>query len=371
MSSPSPQLFQPLTVGNLVLQHRVVMAPLTRFRANAQHIHTDIAVKYYTQRASIPGTLIISEATFIAPQAGGYANVPGIWSDEQIASWKKVTDAIHAKGSFIYIQLWALGRAADPAQLVLEDSSFQAVSSGNIRMGGREAAPRPLTVDEIKEYVQFYATAASNAVHKAGFDGVEIHNANGYLPDQFLQDVSNNRTDEYGGSIENRARFGLEVIDAVTKAVGEKIVGIRFSPWSEFQDMGMKDPIPTFSHMIETIRDRYPDFGYIHLVEPRINAAVDIEVKQGQTNEVFRKLWGSKVYLTAGGYKKEDALKAAETDNTLVVFGRYFISNPDLVLRLKEDIPLTMYDRNAFYAHTVPEGYIDWPFANEMEAAVA
>ena len=146
-----------------------------------------------------------------------------------------MTDAVYAKGSFIYIQLWALGRAADSAQLVLENPSFQPVSSGNVRMGGRDAAPRPLTVDEIKEYVQFYATAASNAVHKAGFDGVEIHNANGYLPDQFLQDVSNNRTDEYGGSIKNRARFGLEIIDAVTKAVGEKIVGIRFSPWSEFQ----------------------------------------------------------------------------------------------------------------------------------------
>ena len=155
----------------------------------------------------------------------------------------QVTDAVHAKGSFIYLQLWALGHAADPAQLVLEDPSFKCISSGNIQLvslgnvkiEGQDLAPHSLTVDEIKEYVQFYATAASNAVHKAGFDGVEIHNANGYLPDQFLQDVSNNRTDEYGGSIENRARFGLEVIDAVTKAVGEKIVGIRFSPWSEFQ----------------------------------------------------------------------------------------------------------------------------------------
>lgn len=281
----------------------------------------------------------------------------------------QVTDAVHAKGSFIYLQLWALGRAADPAQLVLEDPSFKCISSGNIQLvslgnvkiEGQDLAPHSLTVDEIKEYVQFYATAASNAVHKAGFDGVEIHNANGYLPDQFLQDVSNNRTDEYGGSIENRARFGLEVIDAVTKAVGEKIVGIRFSPWSEFQgqsfalgigrrclcslrhnlDMGMKDPIPTFSYMIETIRDRYPDFGYIHLVEPRIYGAVDIEIKQGQTNEVFRKLWGSKVYLTAGGYKKEDALKAAETDNTLVVFGRYFISNVGLPIMLVYTYMLT------------------------------
>ncbi|ETW78410.1 hypothetical protein HETIRDRAFT_157891 [Heterobasidion irregulare TC 32-1] len=361
-------IFSPLTVGNAKLQHRIVMAPMTRFRANVQHVPTDLTVKYYAQRASVPSTLIISEAAFIAPQAGGYADVPGIWSDEQVAAWRKVTGVVHAKGSFIYLQLWALGRAADPAQLVLEDPS-SLVSLGNVKIEGQDLAPHSSTVDEIKEYVQFYATAASNAVHKAGFDGVEIHNANGYLPDQFLQDVSNNRTDEYGGSIENRARFGLEVIDAVTKAVGEKAVGIRFSPWSEFQDMGMKDPIPTFSYMIETIRDRYPDFGYIHLVEPRIYGAVDIEIKQGQTNEVFRKLWGSKVYLTAGGYK-EDALKAAETDNTLVVFGRYFISNPDLVLRLKEDISLAMYDRNTSYAHTVPEGYIDWLFANETKGTV-
>ena len=258
-----------------------------------------------------------------------------------------MTDAVHAKGSFIYIQLWALGRAAYPAQLASEDPSFPYVSAGNIRLEGRDVTPRALTVEEIKQYVQLYATAASNAVHKAGFDGVEIHNGNGYLPDQFLQDVSNNRTDNYGGSIENRARFGLEVIDAITKAVGEKVVGIRLSPWGTYQgesflmnlrthfscslrpdlDMGMKDPIPTFSHYITAIRDRHPDFGYIHLVEPRVDGGSDIEVPQGQTNEVFRKLWGSRAYLSAGGYTREDAFKVAEAQDALIAFGRYFISN--------------------------------------------
>ena len=245
------------------------------------------------------------------------------------------------------MQLWALGRAANPAHLASEGPSFPYVSAGNIRLEGRDVTPRALTVEEIKQYVQLYATAASNAVHKAGFDGVEIHNGNGYLPDQFLQDVSNNRTDNYGGSIENRARFGLEVIDAITKAVGEKVVGIRLSPWGTYQgesflmnlrthfscslrpdlDMGMKDPIPTFSHYITAIRDRHPDFGYIHLVEARVNGVLDVEVPEGQTNEVFRKLWGSRAYLSAGGYTRGDAFKAAEAQDALIVFGRDFISN--------------------------------------------
>lgn len=158
----------------------------------------------------------------------------------------QVTAAVHAKGSFIYLQLWALGRAADPAQLVREDPSFSVVSSGDIPANSDAPAPRPLTVEEIKEYVQLFATAASNAVHKAGFDGVEIHSANGYLPDQFLQDVWNNRTDEYGGSIENRTRFSLEIVDAVTKAVGEKATGIRFSPWGSIRQSQSPyhDPLP-------------------------------------------------------------------------------------------------------------------------------
>lgn len=206
------------------------MAPLTRYRANSAHVHTDdLALPYYTQRASVPGTLIVSEGTFIGPRAGGFANVPGIWSDEQCAAWKKVrtrrkprcdhhdmhltfaylpesdfctsqiTDSVHSKGSFIVIQLWAIGRAADPSQLVSEDPSFKDayISAGDVQLTGQPIPPRPLTVPEIKEYVDWYAKAAENAVKKAGFDGVEVHGAHGYLVDQFLQDRTNNRTDEY------------------------------------------------------------------------------------------------------------------------------------------------------------------------------
>lgn len=370
MSSIQHKLFQPISVGNVELQHRVVMAPLTRFRADDQHVPTDLAVKYYAQRASVPGTLIISEATFIAAKAGGYDQVPGIWSEEQISAWKKVTDAVHAEGSFIYMQLWALGRAADSALLSRDNASFPVISASDIPLTGRDQPPRPLSIEDIKEYTQLYATAASNAVNKAGFDGVEIHGANGYLPDQFLQDVSNNRTDEYGGSIENRARFVLEVIDAIVQAVGEKAVGIRFSPWGKFQDMGMKDPIPTFSHIIAAIRDRYPNFSYIHLVEPRISGPMDIIPEEGQTNEVFRKLWSPRPYLTAGGYTKDEAVTVAEEQDAIVVFGRMFISNPDLPLRLQKGIALTPYEREAFYTNTAA-GYVDWPFADESLRAAA
>lgn len=291
--SPNAKLFQPVQLGDIgLLGHRIVMAPLTRYRANSAHVHTDdLALPYYTQRASVPGTLLVSEGTFIAPRAGGFANVPGIWSDEQCAAWKKVctsettirglisytllcynltepdfstsqvTDSVHSKGSFIVVQLWAIGRTANPSQLISEDPSFADayISSGDVQLTGQPIPPRPLTLPEIKEYVGWYAKAAENAVKKAGFDGVEIHGAHGYLVDQFLQDRTNNRTDEYvicvpcvsikrasgriaykgtyryGGSVENRSRFGLEVIDAVTKAVGPGKVGIRLSPWSNFQ----------------------------------------------------------------------------------------------------------------------------------------
>jgi NADPH2 dehydrogenase len=250
----TPKLFQPIQVGDLQLEHRVVLAPLTRVRADKKHVHQlPIAQEYYTQRASVPGTLLITEATFIAAQAGGINNVPGIWSDEQVTAWKKVsfshhspnnllictqiTESVHAKGSFIYLQLWALGRAASPKQLE-EEGSFPYVSSSDIPLSNRpkeDPSPRPLTLSEIKEFVELYATAASNAVHRAGFDGVEIHGANGYLIDQFLQTTSNRRTDDYGGSVENRARFALEVTEAVVKRIGAKKTGIRFSPWGSFQ----------------------------------------------------------------------------------------------------------------------------------------
>ncbi|KAG9127788.1 hypothetical protein FRC07_009175, partial [Ceratobasidium sp. 392] len=363
----SSQLFQPLQVGDITLQHRVVMAPLTRFRADEQHVHGDLAVQYYGQRAEVPGTLLITEATFIAAEAGGYNNVPGIETDAQIAAWKKVVDAVHANGSFIYLQLWALGRVAKPEVLKAE-GNYPLVSASPIRLDDKHGVPQELSKDDIKRYVGLYAQAAKNAVFGAGFDGVEIHSANGYLLDQFLQDNTNQRTDEYGGSPKNRARFVLEVAEAVTAAVGAKKTGIRLSPWSTFQGMRMKNPIPTFSYVLEQLVQRFPDFAYIHLVEYAGNfgPAASESNNIPASNDFARAIWGSKTYLSAGGYNPESALKAAdELENTGIVFGRYFISNPDLPRRLQNGASLAAFDMNTFYSPGA-KGYTDYPRVQEV-----
>ncbi|GBE84625.1 Probable inactive dehydrogenase [Sparassis crispa] len=365
MSSESaPKLFQPIKVGDMTLAHRVVLAPLTRYRANAAHVHGDLAVEYYAQRASIVGTLLIAEAAFISAKAGGFAHVPGIWNEAQIAAWKKITDAVHARGSYIYIQLWALGRATDLQVLEKEDPSFPYVSASDIQLTGKPKAPRPLTEEEIKEYIQMYATAASNAVHGAGFDGIEIHGANGYLPDQFLQDVSNKRTDKYGGSIENRARFLLELLGAISAKIGAQKTAIRLSPWGEFQDMRMEDPVPTFKYVVSKIAEMLPDFAYIHFTEPRVSGNLDRSVKDGETNDYFRKVWAPRPIISAGGYTRETALAAADETGDLIAFGRAYISNPDLPLRLRMNLPVAKYDRDTFYTPENPKGYIDYPFAD-------
>lgn len=271
------KLFKPLKVGSTQLDHRVVMAPLTRFRADFDHVPTDVMAQYYAQRALVPGTLLISEATFISAKAGGYPNIPGLYTDAQLAAWKKVTDAVHAKGSKIYVQLWYLGRAAHPDPVgsggALPDDKFDYehdfVSASDVKMYENGPTPRPLTEDEIAATINDYATAAKNAVEKAGFDGVEIHGAHGYLIDQFTQDTSNKRTDKWGGSIENRARFAIEVARAVVSAVGADRTGIRLSPWARFQGMGMPDPIPQFSYLIHQLRQL--DLAFLHLVEPRVS----------------------------------------------------------------------------------------------------
>ncbi|KAF8890992.1 hypothetical protein BD779DRAFT_1799320 [Infundibulicybe gibba] len=369
-----PKLFQPIQLGRLALQHRVVLAPLTRFKSgHADHIPTVPLMKeYYTQRASTPGSLIITEATFIAAQAGGYANVPGIWSQQQIDAWKQITDAVHAKGSFIFLQLWALGRAAEPDTLTAEDPTFPHISASNVKLSSHptsEAAPRALTISEIDEYVALYAQAARNAA-TAGFDGVEIHGANGYLIDQFLQDVSNVREDEYGGSVENRSRFALRVVDAVVDAVGADRTGLRLSPWSSFQDMGMSDPLPQFTHLISTLARTHTDLAYIHLVEPRVAGIGDRTSAAHESNGTLRAAWAPRRVITAGGYDRAGALAVAEEDgDALVAFGRNYISNPDLPKRLKRDIPLTPYDRKTFYVPVDQpgsgHGYVDYPFAEE------
>ncbi|KAF7322069.1 FMN-linked oxidoreductase [Mycena kentingensis (nom. inval.)] len=365
-------LFQPIAVGPLKLQHRVVLAPLTRLRVDTKGIPIlPIVKEYYSQRASVPGTLIISEATLIAAKASGFPHLPGIYSAEQIAAWKEVVNSVHAKGSHIFLQLLALGRSAKPAALKAIDPSLELLGPSDIPIDPTATErPRPMTVAEIDEYVQLYAQAAKTAI-AAGFDGVEIHNANGCLLDQFLQDVSNNRTDEYGGSIENRSRLTLRVLRAIADVVSEDRVAIRFSPWSPFIGMGMSDPLPTFSHVISEIKSGFPALAYLHLIEPRIAAhdTVDTTAENAsQTNAPLLDVWGTeRPIVCAGGFTRESAMKLAEErpKNQLVAFGRTFIANPDLPRRLKENIPLNPYDRATFYlrGETGPTGYTDQPFA--------
>ncbi|KAJ7146474.1 NADH:flavin oxidoreductase/NADH oxidase [Mycena epipterygia] len=361
----SPKLFQPTRLGDIELNHRVVFAPTTRFRADANNAPLPHVAEYYEQRASTSGSLLISEATFIAPRAGGYKNAPGIWSDEQISAWKKVTDRIHAKGSYIYLQLWALGRAGD-AELLAE-SGLPHVSASNVPVTGGPA-PRPLTVEEIQEYVQLYATAASNAVHKAGFDGVEVHAANGYLLDQFLHDRSNIRTDAYGGSVENRTRFPLEVVDAVVQAVGQQKTAIRVSPWGTYLDMQFDNPKPTYAHLVTQLRERHPDLAYVHAVEPRVDGTETVDVKEGYSNDFLRDIWGDRPFISAGGYTRETAIAAAEEKGDLIAFSRPYIANPDLPYRLLHGIALAVGNRALYYApgSVDPKGYTDYPFASAV-----
>ncbi|KAJ6587563.1 hypothetical protein DFH09DRAFT_1027543 [Mycena vulgaris] len=371
MTSSIPKLFQPIKIGRLDLKHRVVLAPLTRYRSSDPgHVPLLPMMKeYYTQRATTPGTLLITEATFIAARAGGQAHVPGIWSEEQIAAWKEITDSVHAAGSYFFLQMWALGRAADPEQLHKEDASFPFVSASDVKMSSGKENPRPLTVPEIQEYVGLYAQAAKNAI-RAGFDGVEVHGANGYLLDQFIQDVSNKRTDNYGGSPENRARFPLEVVAAVTKAVGADRTGIRLGPWSTFQEMKMADPKPTFAHLVSEIKKAHPDFAYIHVIEPRVSGDSDHESEGDPgSNDFLRELWAPKTMISAGGYSRETALaRAEERPNEAMAFGRQFLANPDLPVRLMKEIRLNEPDRDTFYRTGSPTGYTDYPFAGEREA---
>ncbi|CAG82798.2 hypothetical protein B0I72DRAFT_134116 [Yarrowia lipolytica] len=369
-------LFKPIKIGATQLQNRVVMAPLTRTRAQ-KNIPSDLAVEYYKQRGSSPGTLLISEATYIHPSSGGGGfgaeTVPGIWNDSAIvAGWKKVIDGVHSEGSKMYIQLWDIGRVADYE--ILSKNGYDLTGPSAIAQAGDEEGAkhvRALTIPEIKQKVQRYVDAAKAAL-EAGADGVEVHSANGYLPDQFIHWNSNHRTDEYGGSIENRARFTLEIIDAVSAAIGADRVGVRFSPWTTFQDMEVSEEktLPQFKYLFEQLEKRGVEdaskrLSYIHVIEPRANGIFDMTPEPWQSNEPFRKIWTGNL-IRAGGFNRQLAIDTAqEDDKTLIAFGRRFIANPDLVYRLEKDLPLTKWDRDTFYVPG-PKGYTDYPFYKDQ-----
>lgn len=358
-------LFQPLRIGDIELQHRVVMAPLTRLRADAEHVPLPMATTYYEQRASVPGTLIIAEATQISASEGGIPHGPGIWTEAQILGWKKITDAVHTKGSYIYCQLIALGRAADPDQLKKE-GGYDLLAPSPIPMESGMPTPKELSEEQIQRIVSNFAIAANNAI-RAGFDGVEVHGANGYLVDQFLQDVSNERQDQWGGSVPNRARFGLDVARALVNAVGPERVGFRLSPWNTWQSMKMTDPVPQFAYFVEQLKQL--KLAYLHVIESRVINNVDCEKTEGIN--FLLDIWGrTSPVLVAGGYNAENVQVAMEgeykNNDVAVVFGRHFLANPDLPFRLRHRLPLNGYDRSSFYTATQEKGYADYPFSTEF-----
>ena len=355
------KLFSPLRIGGKTLNHRIAMAPMTRLRADQSHLPLPSVKEYYEQRASVPGSLIVTEATIISPRHGGYPNVPGIYSDSQVAAWKEVTDAVHMKGSAIFLQLWALGRAANPA--FLSQGQHPLLSASDVPMKSTFSdeihQPRPMTESEIHDSIADFRAAAKNAI-KAGFDGVEIHGANGYLVDQFLQDVSNTRTDKWGGNITNRSRLAVEITRAVVAEIGSQRTAIRLSPWSRYQGMRMEDPIPQFSDVVRQLAQF--KLAYLHACEP------DARDNDGNLNWLLDAYGNSSPVLVAGNYNGASAKTAVDSTyanrDVVIAFGRPYIANPDLPFRVKHDLPFAEFDPATMYGQG-SEGFIDFPFSEE------
>ena len=367
-----PLLFSPLQLGDVGLAHRVVMAPLTRMRARQPgNVPQDMNVEYYSQRAT-NGGLIISEATQISPQGLGYPGTPGIHSAEQIAGWQKVVNAVHDKGGVIFLQLWHVGRISHSS---LQANGALPVAPSAVRPSGNAytldgrmvpfETPRALEREEILSIVDDYKSAALNA-QKAGFDGVEIHGANGYLIDQFLRDKTNLREDEYGGSLENRTRFLVQVAQAVLGVWGGGRVGGRFSPFGSFGDMSDSQPEELFSLAVAKMAEL--GLAYIHLVEPRQDENHD-RSRWASTliGPLFRDRFPGSI-IAAGGYTGESAEAAiAAGDADAIAFGRDFIANPDLPKRLAVGAELNPHHRESFYGGT-RAGYTDYPFLAQAAA---
>ncbi|KAL4871423.1 hypothetical protein BDV12DRAFT_28639 [Aspergillus spectabilis] len=374
----SSKLFTPLKVGNLNLSHRITLPPMTRFRIADGHIPLDIVPEYYAQRASVPGTLLVTEAILISTRPGVYQHVPGLWNDAQIAAWRKVTDAVHEKKSYIYAQLWALGRVADPVATKNETGSEkeEVISSSAVPVSPEAPVPREMSEEDIAGVISDFAVAAKNAI-AAGFDGVEIHGANGYLVDQFIQQAVNKRSDRWGGSVENRARFPLEVIKAVIDAVGAERTAIRFSPWSTFQGMGVDSDDELreqFGYLARKTAEL--KLSFVHLVEARIAGNTETDVSEERKLNFFFKGYNrAGPIMVAGGYVGETAREAADVQykdyDVMVAIGRPWIANPDLPFRVKRGIPLRKYEREHFYTVRSPVGYTDYEPSEEFKAATA
>ncbi len=355
----NPHLFAPLQLGPYTLPNRLVMAPLTRCRAQRDGVPTPIMAEYYAQRAS--AGLILSEATPVTPMGVGYPLVPGIWNDAQIAGWRPITRAVHDKGGRIFMQLWHVGRISHPS--LLPDGATPVAPSAIAPRGEAGTyegykpfvTPRALAIEELPGIVADYRKGAENAL-AAGFDGVEVHAANGYLLDQFLRDGSNRRTDAYGGSIDNRARLLLDVLDAVCSVGGADRVGVRLSPVQPFNDMHDSNPEATFSRVVELLNPF--KLAYLHVTELGCDrpdlAGPYFDVKK------LRRIWHG-IYMANHGYDKASAnaaLAAGEAD--LIAFGALYIANPDLAERFAQDAPLNTPDPETFYMGGA-RGYTDYP----------
>lgn len=350
-------LFSPVKLGSIAMSNRMVMAPLTRNRSSMEGVPQDINVTYYEQRAT--AGLIITEATPISPMGHGYPLLPGIYTEAQIAGWKKVTDAVHAKGGKIVIQLWHVGRISHPTLL----NGATPVAPSAVKPAGKAftfnglvdyVEPRALDASELPGIVADYVQASKNAI-KAGFDGVEIHSANGYLLDQFLRDGSNKRSDIYGGSIENRARLLMEVTKAVVDAIGSDKVGLRLSPVNPFNDMKDSNPQGVFNYVTEQLNQF--KLAYLHVVEGGIHGG---GVADAFDFDVMRKLCKSP-YMANLSYDKARGNAAIASGHAdAVAYGVPFISNPDLVERFRQDAPLNEADSKSFYGGT-EKGYTDYP----------
>lgn len=366
MSDDTSLLFEPFRIGDLELKNRIAMAPLTRNRATDQtDAPNELNAEYYRQRAT--AGLIISEATQISNQGQGYFHTPGIYTEAQVEGWQKVTRAVHAEGGRIFLQIWHVGRISHTS---LQPNGAAPVAPSAIRANTKTftaagfadvSAPRALESEEIPGIIADYLRAAEYA-KIAGFDGVEIHGANGYLIDQFLKDGANKRTDAYGGSIENRARFALEVVDAVCRVWDKGRVGIRLAPVSPANDISVSDPEKIFFYLAHQLSAR--GLGFIHVVEGATGGARDIAPFD---YVALRKTFNG-AYIANNGYTRDLAIDALRHDRVdLVAFGKPFISNPDLVERLRRNAPLNELDKSTFYGGSA-KGYTDYPTLQEAAA---
>ncbi len=367
-SNASPTLFDPVQAGDLHLSNRVVMAPLTRNRSpNA--IPGPFAADYYSQRAS--AGLLITEATAISHQGQGYSDVPGLYGTEQLDAWKQVTHDVHAAGGRIVVQLWHVGRVShtslqpDNAAPVAPSAVAAKTKTVLIKDGKPEfvetSTPRALRADELPGIVHSYEVAARNAVETAGFDGVEIHGANGYLLDQFLRSNSNQRKDDYGGSIENRARLLLEVTRAITGAIGGGKTGIRLSPVTPANDAYDADPQPLFDYVVRQLATL--NLAYIHIIEGATGGPRDVDgspFDYAALKAAYREAGGKGAWMVNNGLDKALAEQAIAQGADLVAFGRPYIGNPDLVERLRTDSPMNKDDKGTWYGGG-EHGYTDYP----------